>query len=73
MLTHLLNQLSEGENMEKNKKRIFAYTMAKTMDNEDMMEVSGGGGVQMTVHPTMKTSSAGPGSFSDVTFDTSRD
>ena len=64
--------MSEGDNMEKNKKRIFAYTLAKTMDNEDITQVSGGA-VQMTVHPTMKATLAGPASSTDVSFDADQD
>lgn len=59
--------------MKKNRNRVLAYNVAKTINSEDMTDVSGGGGVQMTAQPTMKVSSAGPGSSSDVIFDTSRD
>ena len=58
--------------MKKNQKRILAYSLAKVMDNEQLSQVSGGGGVQTTVKGTMKTTLAGPAS-SDVSFDVSND
>lgn len=58
--------------MEKNQNRVFAYTLAKTMSNEDITEVSGGA-AQMTVHPTMKATLAGPASSTDVSYDANQD
>ncbi|OGV46049.1 MAG: hypothetical protein A3F46_02950 [Legionellales bacterium RIFCSPHIGHO2_12_FULL_42_9] len=54
--------------MEKNQNRVFAYTLAKTIDHKELADVSGGGGLNMTGHSTV-TASAGSG----LTWDTSWD
>lgn len=45
--------------MEHNKNRVFAYRLAKSIDNETLSQVAGGGGaagLQMCSHTTLKPS-----------------
>ena len=58
--------------MEKNQKRVFAYTLAKTIDHDELADVSGGGGSNMTGHTTLAPS-AGSAMSWDASWDVSID
>ncbi|MCP0914743.1 MULTISPECIES: bacteriocin [Legionella] len=51
--------------MENKNKRVLGYTLAKQISNEELEQVSGGGGPQLTTRQTVKVS----GVASDVIYD----
>lgn len=57
--------------MENNQERVFAYNLSKVIDNDDLVNISGGS-AQMSHHQTVH-GSGGSGQGVDVVYDTSFD
>lgn len=58
--------------MENQNERVLAYALATTIENDELENVSGGGGAQMTSRQTVKASAHG-GPSADVFYDVTCD
>lgn len=58
--------------MENNIERVLAYTLAKTISNEELASISGGSGTQMTIITTFHATGS-PGQVPSMDFDVRTD
>lgn len=59
--------------MKNNKDRMFAYTLAKTIENEELAKVSGGSGKADITYTTTVKATGGSGPITDGAIDQSVD